>query len=110
MGYLKNETREEYNSRYNKLMKQRYYDRRAKAIEMLGGKCVDCGTTEQLEFDHVDENKKLFVVTQKLVSGAWDKLTEEINKCVLRCQSCHAYHTAFQKLKAFDALSYAGRL
>lgn len=39
-------------------MKERYYRIRAEIIKTLGGKCVRCGTTDNLEFDHIDKTKK----------------------------------------------------
>lgn len=39
---------------------KRYYDKlRAQIIEILGGCCVVCGTTEKLEFDHINNDGKL---------------------------------------------------
>lgn len=37
------------------LRRRALFERRKEAlIEFLGGKCVDCGTTENLTFDHID--------------------------------------------------------
>src|SRR5690349_4218986 len=34
-----------------------WYERnRAQAVEIYGGKCTDCGTTEKLDLDHVNED------------------------------------------------------
>ena len=35
-------------------MKERYAKRCVKAIDQLGGKCIDCGLIVLLEFDHID--------------------------------------------------------
>ncbi len=106
----KNETREEFNLRASASMKARYHKRRKEALEYLGNRCVDCYSTEQLEFDHVDQTQKEFAISRVIGSAPWSKITKELDKCVLRCESCHAYHTAFQKLKNFDALALASRL
>jgi hypothetical protein len=70
---------------YNKSWRQA---RRARLIEMLGGKCVRCGATEDLEFDHIDPSAKSFGVCAGL-SKAWDVLVEEAAKCQLLCKPCH---------------------
>jgi len=57
-------------------------------IEKLGGKCVECGCTETLEFDHIDPTTKSFNI-----SAGYHKpkkvLEEELAKCQLLCNKCH---------------------
>jgi hypothetical protein len=55
---------------------------------VLGGKCVRCGTTENLEFDHIDPSTKVFAISAAL-SRAWDALVKEASKCQLLCKPCH---------------------
>ena len=74
----------------------RYYARLAKAIEYLGGVCIECSTTEQLEFDHVDPTEKEFTVTE-IMLHADGKLYTELDKCVLRCKPHHLERTRRQK-------------
>ena len=74
-----------YQRGYNKAWKQA---RRARLIEMLGGKCVRCGATENLEFDHIDPSTKVFGVCAGL-DKAWDVLVAEASKCQLLCRPCH---------------------
>ena len=74
-----------YQRGYNKAWKQA---RRDRLIEMLGGKCVRCRATEDLEFDHIDPSAKVFAVCAGL-SKAWDVLVEEASKTQLLCKSCH---------------------
>lgn len=70
----------------------RYHARRNDLLERLGGHCVDCGRTEDLQFDHVDAKTKSFTL-----SRSWTKPIEEIlielEKCVLRCGPCHRVKT-----------------
>jgi len=40
---------------------------------MLGGRCVRCGATEDLEFDHIDPSTKRFTISGGL-SKAWTDL------------------------------------
>jgi len=57
-------------------------------IEKLGGKCVECGITEALEFDHIDPSTKLFNI-----AAGYNKpkeiLLAEVEKCQLLCNKCH---------------------
>lgn len=98
------ETREQYNARMNEYMKARYFRRRAEAIEYLGGKCIDCGHAEMLEFDHVNPAEKSANIGALFASANKEKLQAEIDKCVLRCVACHAHITALQKLQGVNLL------
>jgi len=69
-------------------IKARRKVRRARLIELLGGRCVRCGSTDELEFDHIDPETKVFAVGSDM-SRAWDKLVEEALKCQLLCRECH---------------------
>lgn len=62
---------------------------KAKLIEMLGGKCVCCGTTKQLEFDHIDPAIVSFRIGRKLGTYGIDILIAEAKKCQLLCTDCH---------------------
>ena len=61
---------------------------RAEYVALLGGKCVDCGTDQNLEFDHDDASSKSFDIG-KLLNYAKAVRDAEIRKCVLRCNPCH---------------------
>ena len=71
-------------------------NRRRDAVRQLGGKCVDCGSTENLEFDHVDPATKLYEMT-----NIWSRKlairVAEIAKCVLRCKDCHIIKTVAER-------------
>ncbi len=69
-------------------IKARKHARRARLIEMLGGKCVRCGSTENLHLDHIDPATKRFAVGSDM-SRAWELLVEEALKCQLLCPPCH---------------------
>ena len=60
--------------------------------------CVDCGeiNTVLLEFDHVEG--KEFTIAQAVSKGySWKRIQSEIQKCVVRCVSCHRLKTASQE-------------
>lgn len=80
----------EYHRQYNI---NRYHKRRAEYVEALGGKCVDCGSVEELEFDHVDPSTKELNIGSML-NYAKAKVDAEIKKCVLRCKGCHVRKTS----------------
>lgn len=60
----------------------------AQAQEALGGKCIRCGGTEALQFDHIDPKTKSFTIAS---GGSFSKerFDEEVGKCQLLCFPCH---------------------
>lgn len=63
----------------------------------LGGRCVACGTTEGLEFDHIDPTTKNFVVTSKAAHVPMAALKAEVALCQLLCVTCHLGKTLAQR-------------
>lgn len=71
-----------------KYVLNRYHERLNIAKKKLGDKCVQCGCTDDLEFDHIDPSTKLFSMSRS--SGVSEKrFNEELNKCQLLCKKCH---------------------
>lgn len=65
-------------------------------VDMLGGKCVDCGYSTHLaalDFDHMDPSKKKFGVAEGLNHMYSRKVMKEAQKCELRCANCHRVKT-----------------
>lgn len=63
-----------------------------KAIDYKGGKCCHCNynkCVDALEFHHTDPSKKDFGIGHKGYTRAWEKVKEELDKCVLLCANCH---------------------
>lgn len=59
-------------------------------IEYKGGKCEICGydkCSTSLHFHHRDSNEKDFSISGKSLS--FEKLKNEVDKCVLVCSNCH---------------------
>ena len=83
------EHRRNYIARYNLA---RYNKRMAEAIEILGGACVVCGSTEELQLDHLNPSTKKFNVA-KLWSTNQENFLNELTKCQLLCFSCHQLKT-----------------
>ena len=61
-------------------------------LQKLGGKCVECGCTETLEFDHIDPSTKSFNIAAGYTKPK-KVLDEELAKCQLLCVSCHREKT-----------------
>tara|TARA_E500000318_G_scaffold39978_1_gene38419 strand:- start:234 stop:671 length:438 start_codon:yes stop_codon:yes gene_type:complete len=68
--------------------RERKQNRRKILIEHLGGKCCGCGTTENLQFDHLDRTQKSFTIG-KCLDHSMEKLLAEADKCQLLCSNCH---------------------
>jgi 5-methylcytosine-specific restriction endonuclease McrA len=76
-------------------------ERKAKAIDLLGGKCVECGNEgtsglnlDKLEFDHIKRDRLDY--KHKLCNMwdySWDKVVAELKKCQLLCRKCHIQKT-----------------
>jgi 5-methylcytosine-specific restriction endonuclease McrA len=67
-----------------------------KAIELMGGKCQICGYDRYqgaLDFHHVDPATKSFGIGNGH-SRSWDRVKEELAKCVSVCANCHGEITA----------------
>lgn len=74
-------------------MIERYHRLRNEWLEAQGGKCVTCGSVENLEIDHINKEDKSFSVS-KLWSIAREKREAELEKCQPLCSSCHKKKTA----------------
>lgn len=90
------ETQEQYNARMRTYMLARYHERRAEAIELLGGCCTICGSTEDLDIDHVDPALKTMSVS-KLWSVAKARYLAELKLCQLLCRPHHRQKTAAEQ-------------
>ena len=75
---------------YNRV-KNRRQKLKEKGILFLGGKCSNCSydkCTSALEFHHVDPKQKEFTIGQNTCMS-WDKIKNELGKCILLCSNCH---------------------
>jgi hypothetical protein len=69
-------------------MQEYYRERRRQAIEYLGGKCVKCGSTDDLQFDHVDPKTKAVEISKSTLKK--EVFWAEVKKCQLLCGKCHS--------------------
>jgi len=103
---LNKEKSAEYSKKYKELNREKireqrrgYRDKRKSyCIEYLGGKCVKCGTTHNLQFDHIKREGKKYEITRKL-TYKFDNIKEELDKCQLLCAPCHLEKTASEWTK-----------
>lgn len=65
-----------------------------RVIEAMGGKCVCCGYDRcagALSLHHLDPSQKEFRFgSVRAVAKSWEKLVQELRKCILVCSNCHA--------------------
>lgn len=63
-------------------------------VDAMGGKCQCCGyaaCTDALAFHHIDMNQKEFSFRGARANPkAWNKIAEELKKCILVCHNCHS--------------------
>lgn len=90
-SYLKNKER----------VKQRQTQRRAERKAFLDRVCLHYGCrnkdckwvaelkTYQLDFHHFDPSEKIKEVA-KMESFSFERIVDEINKCIVLCKNCHA--------------------
>lgn len=62
------------------------------SVEYKGGHCIICGYNRcmsALEFHHLDQNKKDFSISVNGYTMSWEKIKNELDKCVCVCANCH---------------------
>jgi hypothetical protein len=79
-------------NKYRQIIRLRNNERQRsnRAAYFTGKVCVDCGSTERLELDHIDPRTK---VSHRI--WGWGKLRREAElvKCTVRCNTCHKLKT-----------------
>ena len=80
--------REQYNAYMRVYILRRYHERMAWAREELGGACVVCGATDDLDLDHIDPATKVGTVA-RIWSYSEARFRAEVSKCQLLCDPCH---------------------
>lgn len=83
----------EYQKKYQpSYQKARYHKKKTEFMQYLGGKCVRCGATEHLQFDHKNPSDKCFSIMSKWKLSL-DEIKPELDKCQLLCAKCHLKKT-----------------
>jgi len=63
-----------------------------RSIEYLGNECTECGYSRcdaALEFHHTDPSQKDFSISNAGNTRSWQRVREELDKCILLCANCH---------------------
>lgn len=69
---------------------RRWMEKRRSDWFAANGPCADCGSSDDLQLDHLDFRKK---VSHRLWSWSATRREEELAKCVARCRPCHQTKT-----------------
>ena len=67
---------------------EQYREKKEKIFAHLGGKCVQCGSSDDLQIDHTNHLDKDFTISNWW-GLSWEKLLPELEKCQLLCKPCH---------------------
>jgi len=72
--------------------------------------CKNCGKEgppSELHLHHIDGETKVKRVSRMIESGySIEEIKNEIRKCEVLCQKCHAVHHGYSKQDCIDALQY----
>ena len=80
---------------------KQYRERVAFYIELLGGCCRHCGSSDNLEFDHIVASEKWFNITKAITRSVPEEvILHELEKCQLLCNRCHILKTLVDNGKA----------
>lgn len=74
---------------------------KVRAIEYKGGKCARCGGVfppAVYDFHHLDKAQK-DDNPGALMGRKWEKVKEELDKCILLCSNCHRLTHAEEEWK-----------
>ena len=101
---LNREKKREYNRKWDgehKEQKREYAkaqrdERKSYCLEYLGGKCVKCGTTHNLQFDHIKRETKKYTIGRR-IHQPFTIIKEELDKCQLLCYDCHKIKTKSER-------------
>lgn len=90
----------------NNYMREIHSTRRAEWVASQGGKCAACGSTTQIEIDHVDPRLKEREIA--LIWSCSERVrARELAKCQLLCKECHKAKSAREQ-KRHGVSSYRG--
>ena len=90
-SYLKYQNNPELLSSKRKKDQERRKAVKEECVEYKGGVCQDCGNTYPAcvyDFHHEDPKQKDFSIAKKSYLS-FDKVKDELDKCVLLCANCH---------------------
>jgi|SRR5690625_24298 len=77
MAYADGDRQREYQRNWMRKRREAYFN---------GKRCEQCGSTQDLELDHIDPSKKL---SHKIWSWSAKRRAAELSKCQVLCTDCH---------------------
>jgi len=89
-SYPSGNTKTHCNNCYNKMKRAKM---KTRALELLGGCCVNCGynrSNRALHFHHTSEDKESGISTMFMRGRPWRLIEQELMKCVILCANCHS--------------------
>jgi 5-methylcytosine-specific restriction endonuclease McrA len=75
---------------------QREWCAKNRAAYMAGKSCVVCGSTQNLEVDHIEPEQK---ISHRIWSWSAVRRAAELAKCQILCTDCHLTKTLEQRPK-----------
>jgi len=66
-----------------------YQKRMNKLRKAFGNKCVKCGATDNLHFDHINPATKVAAIGDLAIRNGFKRCYQEALKCQLLCKQCH---------------------
>lgn len=80
-------------SKKSEAVKRWRQNSKERIIESMGGKCAICGYNKRggaFDIHHIDPNEKeISFGSIRANPQSWNKIVEELRKCVLLCANCH---------------------
>lgn len=73
---------------HREYQRKRCHERLALARKRLGGRCVRCGSTENLDFDHIVPGSRVRKISEA-TNWSLARFLAEVDKCQLLCRTCH---------------------
>jgi len=98
---LREYRRKRRNAKTYRYQKRRRRELKAIAVDLLGGRCRDCGYDKcaaALDPHHADPSTKEFALSS--FGGSVSRLCAEVSKCVLLCANCHRLRHAAEDANA----------
>ena len=93
---LTGERKREYDREWVRKRREQFFD---------GKSCVECGSIDRLELDHIDRATK---VSHKIWSWSEARRNEELAKCQVLCHDCHLSKTAKENTRPVTHGTRAG--
>lgn len=107
-GYAPNKEKPVYRVKNNAAVTSYRQKMKERAVEYKGGCCQnpECKyfrCIAALTFHHIDPRTKAFAINDGRTRN-WEKLKEELDKCILLCHNCHTeVHAGVLELRPLDS-------